>query len=574
MADVVGDIAVKVGADVSALQKEMRKGAQSMETFNQKAGRIAKNVAKTGVIVAGAFAAAGAGALALAKSAANVGAEIESLSRIANTTPETFQKMAHAAKTVGIEQDKLADILKDVQDRVGDFLATGGGPMADFFENIAPKVGVTAEQFKNLSGPQSLQLFADSLNKANLSQAEMTFYLEAMSSDLTALQPLLANGGAEFQALGEKAAAAGLVMSNDAVAGSEKLRSELDDLGKQLTVKFHEAILEHKDDIIEIANQIETVWVPAIKNLIEFITMAVKGFGELITLGKTFAETGNLRDSFNAVGGVGIGPGAQMGFGDMLFGRERGISAGGSSATRGLVIAPTGDGTLPADFAAGRETLPTMLMRSDAPFAEELGAQLDAQKAHQEKVISAEQVFQERLAEVRSAGRAAEETAAQEHTDNVVAIEDKKRDAVMSGTSELFSGLASLQMSENEKLFKAGKAAALAEATVSGYQAAVDAWAKGMKVGGPPVAAAFTAASLARTGAMISSIQGTNASGGGGGSSGGSVGGTATAAQAPLDVNLRGATAGQLIDGADVGSLLERLTEEAGDRGLRISVVA
>jgi hypothetical protein len=86
----------------------------------------------------------------------------------------------------------MSDILKDVNDRIGDFMQTGGGPMADFFENIAPKVGVTAEQFARLSGPEALQLYVDSLEKAGLSQQEMTFYLEAMASDTTALIPLLA----------------------------------------------------------------------------------------------------------------------------------------------------------------------------------------------------------------------------------------------------------------------------------------------------------------------------------------------------------------------------------------------
>jgi len=79
--------------------------------------------------------------------------------------------------------DKVADIIKDVNDKIGDFIATGAGPMADFFENIAPKVGVTADQFARLSGQDALALYVKSLEAANLSQAEMTFYMEAIASD-------------------------------------------------------------------------------------------------------------------------------------------------------------------------------------------------------------------------------------------------------------------------------------------------------------------------------------------------------------------------------------------------------
>ena len=74
-------------------------------------------------------------------------------------------------------------------------------------------------------------------------------------------------------------------------------------------------------------------------------------------------------------------------------------------------------------------------------------------------------------------------------------------------------------------LFRSGQAAALADAAVSGYGAAVAAWEKGMKIGGPPLATAFTAASLARTTALISGIASQRP-----GSSIGAVGGGAAAA--------------------------------------------
>jgi len=93
---------------------------------------------------------------------------------VANAAPEAFQRWAAGARTAGIGQEKLADILKDVNDRVGDFLTTGGGPIADFFEQVAPKVGVTAEAFARLSGPAALQFYVDTLG---LGQQEMTFHL-------------------------------------------------------------------------------------------------------------------------------------------------------------------------------------------------------------------------------------------------------------------------------------------------------------------------------------------------------------------------------------------------------------
>lgn len=81
--------------------------------------------------------------------------------------------------------------MKDMQDRIGDFQQTGGGPLADFFTNIAPKVGVTIQQFQKLSGPEALQLFYNSLEKAGASTNDMKFYMEAIISDSSLLIPLL-----------------------------------------------------------------------------------------------------------------------------------------------------------------------------------------------------------------------------------------------------------------------------------------------------------------------------------------------------------------------------------------------
>lgn len=192
--------------------------AKSFDGLSKKLGPrmsiAGKKMAKVFVksFTVGVGAGLGAGTF-LTKLALDKAEEIERLSQMANESAESFQRMAFASRTVGVEQYKLADILKDTQDKIGDFMQTGGGAMADFFENIAPKVGVTREEFKKLSGGQALQLYYDSLAKANLSQAEMTFYMEAIASDATLLVPLLRNAGQGFAELGAKA----VVMSQESI---------------------------------------------------------------------------------------------------------------------------------------------------------------------------------------------------------------------------------------------------------------------------------------------------------------------------------------------------------------------
>lgn len=198
--------------------------SREMELAN---ARLASFARRAGLALGAAAAAATASLGLIVRSTAESAAQIRQFAQVANATPEALQRWSAGARTVGIEQEKLADILKDVNDRVGDFLQTGGGPMADFFENVAPRVGVTADQFARLSGPEALQLYVDTLERAGLSQQEMTFYLEAMASDATRLIPLLRNGGAEMTRLGEQASDLGAVLDGDALESLRRVQLAL-----------------------------------------------------------------------------------------------------------------------------------------------------------------------------------------------------------------------------------------------------------------------------------------------------------------------------------------------------------
>ncbi|MBV6010873.1 phage tail tape measure protein [Pseudomonas aeruginosa] len=212
------DLIAKVGGFVAGMDAAERRS----EKWRKE---VEKNAAKVGASI-GAATAAGITALAaLTVSTVRNANEIANLASVANASTTEFQKYAAGAKLVGIEQEKLADIFKDVNDKVGDFLNTGGGALADFFENVAPKVGVTADQFRNLSGPQALGLYVSSLEKAKVSQSDMTFYLEAIASDATALLPLLRNNAEGFKTFGDAAQAAGAILDEKTIKSANELKA-------------------------------------------------------------------------------------------------------------------------------------------------------------------------------------------------------------------------------------------------------------------------------------------------------------------------------------------------------------
>ncbi len=221
------DVIAQVGGFVTGMDKAERSSAKWRK-------EVEKSAKAVGTAVGAGVATAVTAFTTMMVSAVNSASEISNLAAVANVSVTDFQKMAVGAKTVGIEQDKLADILKDVNDKVGDFLNTGGGGMADFFEQIAPKVGVTADQFRNLSGSQALGLYVSSLEKAKVSQSDMTFYLEAIASDATALLPLLRNNAEGFKKYGDAAEAAGAVMDEKTILAAKQFSTELTVLGTYL----------------------------------------------------------------------------------------------------------------------------------------------------------------------------------------------------------------------------------------------------------------------------------------------------------------------------------------------------
>lgn len=229
MAKVLQRLDILLFANTAQYRSEMRDTQQSTTTMMGAIKSDAAKMAKVGAAAFAGMAAAGTAAIGvLIKEQIALEAEITAGAKAANVGTEEWQKLAIAAKDVGIESETLGDIYKDTQDKIGDFLSTGGGGMADFFENIAPQIGVTAEEFRNLSGPDALQKYYNGLQEANLSQSELIFYMESVASDAATLIPLLHDNGEGMRMWGEAAENAGAVMNDKTIVASQDLRAAND----------------------------------------------------------------------------------------------------------------------------------------------------------------------------------------------------------------------------------------------------------------------------------------------------------------------------------------------------------
>jgi len=214
--------------------------------------------------------------------------ELENLARIAGVGVERFQVLALTAQQFGIGQEKLSDILKDVNDKFGDYVQTGAGPLADFFENIAPKVGLTAAAFANLSSEEKMGAYVNALNAANVSQAEMTFYMEAIASDSVALVAAFDENGAAIARMEAKAKELGLTIDRETIAKAKEAKGELSLMASMLDVQVTQALLSVAPLAIQAAGAIATITAEVAK----FLSM---GAGLAAMANKPFATKEELR---------------------------------------------------------------------------------------------------------------------------------------------------------------------------------------------------------------------------------------------------------------------------------------
>lgn len=251
------EISIEMAADVVRLTQDMQRAQSVVDRGMQGMARSA-DVAIKALGALGVTLSLGA-IVGMVRDLGRVSNEITNMSRAAGLGVEQFQVLAFGAERFGVSQEKLADIVKDTQDKIGDFVQTGGGAMADFFENIAPRVGVTVDQFRALNGADALQLYVSSLEKANLSQADMVFYMEAIASDSTLLLPLLQDGGKALAEYGDSALRMGKILDEEAVAAARNFDNAMKDVSDSVDGAKTQMVVGLAPAMIEVAASISSL---------------------------------------------------------------------------------------------------------------------------------------------------------------------------------------------------------------------------------------------------------------------------------------------------------------------------
>ncbi len=292
---------IELDAKTSKLDKKLKEvdsRLEKIEGSTKKADKAFLGLKKAGALAAEGvlmLSKAGLAATAAMGAAAKVAIDYTRELQVAidrsGESAERLQQLAFASGTVGISLEKLGDITKDTNEKIGEFLTTGGGGFQDFADVMGltkEQAEETAKELGNLSGSEILQTLVTRMEAAGKSTKEISFALEGLASDTTDLIPLLSNGGEELNKLTEKFDALNASLSQSEIDKIKKLGKETALLGTAISGTSNKVIAGLADDI----SQVTSFMAENVNAVGELVLKAVKGYQLLVT--KALVNVGDL----------------------------------------------------------------------------------------------------------------------------------------------------------------------------------------------------------------------------------------------------------------------------------------
>ena len=265
LGDTGGKTELQMNEVKNSIKLVGQKGAQSIALLDGPLGGVSSRVSSLTQLLgsgagglAGAMAATTAAAYATTAAMATMVIETDNFARVAGVSIEQFNQMSFAAGQFGLTAEQLGYAFKDTRERIGDFIATGGGPLQDF----ADVMGYTKEQtlafaqsVEGLSGRDVLVEMVRQLEEGGKSTEQMSFALEGMANDMTNLLPLLTNGASELDRLESKMAAVQSPLSQEDINQFREFNESIDLVSASFSNMMTNAVIPLLEPFTNLTNE-------------------------------------------------------------------------------------------------------------------------------------------------------------------------------------------------------------------------------------------------------------------------------------------------------------------------------
>ncbi|MCC4982846.1 phage tail tape measure protein [Klebsiella pneumoniae] len=188
------DLIARTGGFVQGMDKAERSSQKWRDNVKKDAAAVGSALAAVGTAAAAAAIGVSAAGIALVK---NTSEQITATDRWAKSLKMSTQDLLSwqfAAEKAGLTGDNIADIFKDINDKVGDAVLNKSGEAAQALDTL----GLSAKKLAEQSPDKQLMAISEALQKIP-TQAGKTNLLESLGNDLSKMLPLFDNNNEKLK---------------------------------------------------------------------------------------------------------------------------------------------------------------------------------------------------------------------------------------------------------------------------------------------------------------------------------------------------------------------------------------
>ncbi|EPY7376654.1 phage tail tape measure protein [Klebsiella pneumoniae] len=188
------DLIAKVGGFVQGMGKAERASQKWSDQVKKDAKEVSSAIIAVGAAAATAAVGIGAAGLSIVKNTAQQVTEADRWAKSLKMSTQDLLSWQYAAEQAGLTGDNIADIFKDINDKVGDAVLNKSGEAAQALDTL----GLSAKKLSEQSPDKQLMAISEALQKVP-SQAGKTNILESLGNDLSKMLPLFENNNEKLK---------------------------------------------------------------------------------------------------------------------------------------------------------------------------------------------------------------------------------------------------------------------------------------------------------------------------------------------------------------------------------------
>lgn len=247
------DLVAKVGGFVSGMDKAERASAKWSKQVQDDVAKSSAALAGIGAAAIAAGLAVGASGFQLLKSTSRQIAETDRWAKSLQLSTQELLAWQFAAEKAGVSGDQMADIFKDIGDKIGDAVLNKSGEAVDALNAL----GLSAEKLSKVSPDKQLLAIGESLGKIS-TNAEKTTILESLGNDLSKLLPLFDNNNQKLKQFIDLAKDYGVAPDPSSIDDLVKVNQLFEDMEAQVAgLKIEIAAVLAKVDLTPLQGSLD-----------------------------------------------------------------------------------------------------------------------------------------------------------------------------------------------------------------------------------------------------------------------------------------------------------------------------